>query len=381
MLRGRIQKLFVVCIVLVGSQAARPLRADELSDALAALKTAQPGGAGQAAAAAAWKTAAAQPPARMTDVLAALDDAGPLAANWLRAAVEAIGERAASAGDKSAAPALEKFVLATDHSPRARRLAFDWLVRFEPSAEARLMAGFLDDPSTELRRDAVARVLEAAEKAAGDADKKTLFQQAFAASRDVDQINAASAALEKLGTKVDLPSHFGFITRWKLIGPFDNMGEKGFNVAYPPEEKVDLAAKYPGKGGKQVAWIDHVTDDKYGDVDVNKALGKNKGAAAYAFAEFRVAAETPVDIRIGAISAIKVWVNGQLLDSREVYHSGTEIDQYVSRTKLNPGVNAILVKVCENEQTENWAQDWKFQLRVCDATGTAVLSQDRVASK
>jgi hypothetical protein len=243
------------------------------------------------------------------------------------------------------------------------------------------MAGFLNDPSTELRRDAVARVLEAAEKAASDAEKKTLYRQAFDASRDIDQINAASAALEKLGVQVDLPTHFGFITRWKVIGPFDNKGAKGFNVVYPPEEKIDLAATYAGKDGKQVAWIDYTTDDKYGDVDLNKALGKNKGAAAYALAEFRVAGETPVDVRIGAISAIKLWVNGKLLDSREVYHSGTEIDQYVSRTTLEPGVNRILVKVCENEQTESWAQDWKFQLRVCDATGTAVLSQDRVAAK
>src|SRR5688500_14035103 len=107
MLRGWICRTFVL-IVIVGGPPSTMLRADELADALAALKTAQPGGAGQAAAATAWKTAAAQPPARMTDVLAALDDAGPLSANWLRTAVEAIGERAAAAGDKSAAPALEK---------------------------------------------------------------------------------------------------------------------------------------------------------------------------------------------------------------------------------------------------------------------------------
>jgi hypothetical protein len=37
----------------------------------------------------------------------------------------------------------------------------------------------------------------------------------------------------------------------------------------------------------------------------------------------------------------------------------------------------ILVKCLQNEQTEDWAQNWDFQLRVCDATGTAVLSMDR----
>ena len=42
--------------------------------------------------------------------------------------------------------------------------------------------------------------------------------------------------------------------------------------------------------------------------------------------------------------------------------------------------NTILVKVCQNEQTEEWAQRWQIQLRVCDATGTAVLSADRKAA-
>jgi hypothetical protein len=33
--------------------------------------------------------------------------------------------------------------------------------------------------------------------------------------------------------------------------------------------------------------------------------------------------------------------------------------------------------IAQNEQTEAWAQDWKFQLRVCDDIGTAILSADR----
>ncbi len=35
--------------------------------------------------------------------------------------------------------------------------------------------------------------------------------------------------------------------------------------------------------------------------------------------------------------------------------------------------NVLLLKVCQNEQEQSWAQDYKFQLRVCDATGSAVL--------
>ena len=69
----------------------------------------------------------------------------------------------------------------------------------------------------------------------------------------------------------------------------------------------------------------------------------------------------------------QVWLNGELLTSNEVYHTNTSIDQYIGRGRLKKGGNAILVKICQNEQTEDWAQRWQFQLRVCDASGSAIL--------
>lgn len=359
---------------------ATSIQADELTDALTTIKSVGPNGQGHKAAQQAWQTAAKAEPTRLPELLTALDDAGPLAANWLRAAVEAVGERGLKSDDKSLPPALEKFTLETSHAPRGRRLAYDLLVRFDATAADRLMPGFLNDPSVELRREAIDRVVTQAEKATNDAAKKPLYQTAFAASRDVDQIKSLSETLKKLGGEVDLPMHFGFVMKWQVIGPFDNVGGKGFAAVYPPETEIKLDAKYPGKAG-EVAWKEYASTDPYGMVNLNEAIGKNKGAAAYAFAEFKSDAARPIDIRLGCINAVKLWVNGKLLDSREVYHSGTQIDQYIARAELRPGVNQILVKVCENEQTESWAQDWQFQLRVCDAVGTAVLSQDRVASK
>ena len=49
--------------------------------------------------------------------------------------------------------------------------------------------------------------------------------------------------------------------------------------------------------------------------------------------------------------------------------------------RMKKGKNVVLVKILQNEQKEEWAQDWDFKLRVCDATGTAVLSKDRPATK
>ena len=67
----------------------------------------------------------------------------------------------------------------------------------------------------------------------------------------------------------------------------------------------------------------------------------------------------------------------RLIDAHRVYHSGSQLDQYVSRGLLRPGKNTILLKVCQNEQTQSWARPWDFQLRVCDPTGAGVLSADR----
>ena len=78
-----------------------------------------------------------------------------------------------------------------------------------------------------------------------------------------------------------------------------------------------------------------------------------------------------------SFNATKLWLNGQLVAAHDVYHAGSQFDQYVSRATLKPGRNRILVKVCQNEQTQDWTNKWYFDLRVCDEIGTAIVSTDR----
>jgi hypothetical protein len=183
-------------------------------------------------------------------------------------------------------------------------------------------------------------------------------------------------ALKKLGHPVDLDHHYGFLLDWKLLGPFDNHQGKGFDVAYPPESTIDVAATYPVQSGK-IRWNSHHASDEYGMVDLNKAIGKHMGAVAYAVAEFQSDMPRPVELRLGSEAANKIWLNGRLLSTAEVYHANGTMDQYIGRGELKPGRNVILLKICQDEQTVDWAQDWKFQLRVCDTSGKAVLAADR----
>jgi hypothetical protein len=312
-----------------------------------------------------------------------MDGANPLASNYLRNAVESIVAKTRKAKGTLPLAEIETFLKDTKHEPRARRLAFEILVATDKANYDRLVPGMLNDPSTELRRDAVIQVMEQG-NALFDDDKKdeakAKYREAMAAARDDDQVKTLKKYLEELGDKVDLPTHFGFLMTWKLIAPFDNTAGKGFAVAYPPEKELDFGKEYEGKEGVKASWVGTTTEDEYGIVDLAKVLTPFKGSVAYAVAEFDSDAEKAVDLRLGTPNSWKVWLNGKLLFAREEYHRGMNLDQYRMRGTLKKGKNTILVKVCQNEQTEEWAQRWQIQLRVCDATGTAVLSADRKAA-
>jgi hypothetical protein len=361
----------IVCAALLSCSA----RAADASTLYTTIKGVTDNSGGAADARAAWKQLVALGPDALPGTLAAMDDASPLASNWLRAAVDAIAENAINSGKPPDPKPLEAFLRDTKHTAAPRRLAYEWLTRLDKDAPARLLPALLEDPSAELRRDAVAYSLKDAQKRRDSANNeaaKKAFQKLFAAARDFDQVDALAEDLKKLGDPVDLPAKYGFITRWMIIGPFDNTNKLGYARAYPPEEKLDLKASFDGKGGKSLKWIEHTTTDAHGVVDLNKALGKSMGAIGYAFAAVESPAERAVEIRAGSNNAVKIFLNGKPVFVHDEYHHGSRMDQHIGRGVLKTGRNEVLIKTCQNEQKDSWAQRWDFQLRICDAIGGAV---------
>lgn len=382
-MRWRMVWIALAACSAIGLSPAAVMAADVAAN-LKTIKSVGTEAKGNAAASRAWAELAKADAKSLPEILVALDDASPLAANWIRSAIEAIADRELNAKRPLPVADLEKYLADTSHDPRGRRLAFELLTRVDPKTPDRLLPGMLNDPSVEIRRDAVARLLkQAGELFDGDKkdDAKPVYQQALTAARDDDQVQAAVKRLNELGQSVDLPQHFGFIQDWSLIGPFDNTGKAGFNVVFPPENNDDLTAEFKGKDQK-VRWTKTFTTDNYGIVDLAKVQAPHKGAITYARAEFASDQARDVDFRLGTPNSWKLWVNGELAFGREEYHRGMALDQYRVRGRLKAGKNVILLKICQNEQTEEWAQRWQFQLRVCDATGTAILSTTRpVAEK
>jgi hypothetical protein len=370
---GQLVALFLLPAACVASE--------QPNEALARLKSVSREGAGNEAAARAWKQVVAAGPAVLPDVLRAMDEADAVVANWLRTAGDTVVERALAAGKLLPAESLEQFVRQTQHNAAARRLAYEWLCRIDTRTPDRLLPGMLQDPSPELRRDAVAAVLKQARGGLDKGDKDTAraaYRRALSGACDKDQVDTITKELEKLGVKIDVAAHFGFVRQWRIAAPFDNRKEAGFNVVYAPEESLnptkslDPRAVFKGKDDKEVRWIAVTTVDPYGAVNLNKELGKQQGVVAYALAVIESPKERPVQIRTGSLNAIKIFLNGKEVFRNEEYHHGIDMDQYIANATLKAGRNELLLKVCQNEQKEEWAQEWGFQLRLCDGVGAAV---------
>lgn len=347
----------------------------KLASSVERLKAVGPEGQGNGAAQVAWSDVSKAKASQIPDLLVAMDGANDYALNWIRAAIEAAVQRETAAGSKLSVKSLETVLRDTRHHPRARRLAFELIQRVDTAKAQAILPSFLQDPGSELRREAVAQLMATA---AGQIPNSkpaavTTYRQALGFSREADQIEDIAKRLLDLGDKVDLAKTFGWVSKWQLIGPFDNTGEAGFAKVYPPEERLELTAELSGKSGP-VKWFPYETRSEYGLVDFNQAISSLKGAVGYAASEFWSDSARPAQVRLGCKNGWKVWVNGVLIFGRDEYHRSAEIDQYRMPVSLKAGKNVILVKCAQNEQTQDWAKEWEFQLRVTDEQGTPIVS-------
>jgi hypothetical protein len=358
---------FCVAAGLAAALAATPAPSadDDLAKSLATLRAVGKEGKGNEDAGPAWKTVVGKGAAALLPALEAVDDANPTAANWLRTAAGAVAEAEQAGKRPLPAKALEAFATDAKRAPSARRLAYELLLTQDPAAKDRLLPGFLNDKSADLRRDAVAARIAALGEPAAREDVEKLFPFA----RDKDQVELLAKLAEKLGGRPSVTEHFGFVTAAHLVGPFDAPEGKGFSTPYPPDAATAPDGAFKGKDGAEVKWAPAATAERYGTFDLNKLVGKHKNAVAYALAVVVAKAETPCEVRVTSPTSVKIFLNGKEVFGRDEYHHGAPFDAHTGRGTLKAGENVVVVKVCQNNQDQPWAQAWQFQVRVCDDTG------------
>ncbi len=374
----------ILTLALLPATAA-PAPDDETVRALASLKAVTKEGKGNEDAGPAWKTLVSKGGSALLPTLEAFDDTNPTATNWLRAGVDAIVEKEKDAKRPLPVKELEAFAKNTKFAPSARRVAYELIVSQDATAKDRLLPGFLNDKSADLRRDAVARELEVIEKSARLSIKVDL-EKLFAYTRDKDQVDLLAKKIGDAGGKASVSEHFGFVTHASIVGPFDSTGGKGFATAYPPEAAKDATGTFKGKADAPLKWVAASTADKYGQFDLNKLVPKPDDlerytdAVAYALAVVVAEKETPCEIRVASITSVQIFLNGAKLFERDEYHHGAPLDANIGKGTLKKGENVIVLKVCQNAQKEDYAKVWFFQMRVCDDTGGPLPLKQKVTA-
>ncbi|HEY6104972.1 MAG TPA: hypothetical protein VIV59_03250, partial [Anaeromyxobacteraceae bacterium] len=255
------------------------------------------------------------------------------------------GALLARAGPAAAlAPAADRLAEALADLERDRR---------DPRALAHLARlAELEAEAPELGRLARAYSQAAADRGAAPEVRALSRFQLARLERARGNLNRAQAELRRLG----------FLREWQVVGPFDDEGKRGHDAIYPPEEGVDLAARYPGKA-REVAWRALPPEaSASGLVELGAALRPAREVAAYAVAAVDSPRQQRVQLWVGASGAVKVWVNGAPALSDAAYHPARP-DQLGAWVTLRRGPNRILVKLCHQQGQMG------FYLRLADAAG------------
>jgi tetratricopeptide (TPR) repeat protein len=157
-------------------------------------------------------------------------------------------------------------------------------------------------------------------------------------------------------------ARLGHVTRWLVIGPFDDEGKGALDRPLSPEQALDPQGAAPGKG-RQVSWRPLPPEAAIdGEISLGAVLRPAEQVAAYALAVVDSPRPQPARLWFGASGRSKVWVNGVLALEDRIDHPA-RFDQRGVLVTLQAGPNRLLVKLAHDT---GWMG---FALRLADARG------------
>ena len=159
------------------------------------------------------------------------------------------------------------------------------------------------------------------------------------------------------------------ISKWHLIGPFDNRGGQGFDKVFDPEKAVDLNAEITGKDNRKMKW--QQKDFVDGQVHSLAVFEDNEEGVAYLYREFDYGAAIDLPASFGSDDSIKVFLNGKQIIAENVGR-GAQPDQNLATLQLKPGKNQLLVKI--GQGNGEWA--FYFALKGQGQTPVTPLFED-----
>lgn len=159
-----------------------------------------------------------------------------------------------------------------------------------------------------------------------------------------------------------LEAEMGFITRWRIIGPFPNDGMAGLNAALPPEQDGVFDGEVDGKR-VPVAWraLDGASETGY--VALSDLLQPAHDAVAYAATSFSVRRATDATLSLAVDGAYRVWLDGEPLVGRDTHWGGFLMRDEID-VRLERGTHTLLFKLAADDEPMG------FHARLLDGDGT-----------
>lgn len=265
-------------------------------------------------------------------------------------------------GDGEAAGRAYAALYAAAPTDELRQRAVEGAVQY-PTAEA---LGFLERAAAQGNLPATSATgladLAWKLKEAGRQEEATrAYRLVLGQATTAQGLREVARVAREVGGIDDVAGSLGFLTRWKLAGPFPWSDAEGFSKTHVGEPEVDTSATYYA-GGETVAWRDFETKDDLGVVNLTEVYGARDNVTVYAWTTVEVPAATDAVIRAGSDDGIKVWVNGAPVHENLVLR-GVEPDQDRAPVKLQAGKNTILVRLTQG------AAGYGFCLRLTQPNG------------
>jgi len=220
-------------------------------------------------------------------------------------------------------------------------------------------------PDAKLRSAALkAYIAIAGTLAKTDPEKaKRMLKYALGVADNLDAHEGAAERLVNLGVELDSkPARDGYVTRWRIIGPFPlDLRHNTMDKVFIGEPVVDLGKSY-SVDGVELKWKTLINDRS--TVDLLKLVSSKKNVAVYAYAEVILDDPRRINLTVLADDAFKCWFNGDYVGRCDSVQENR--GQKTFQVDGVKGVNTILLKVGQI------GGKWYFRARLTDEDGKPI---------